>query len=867
MRARARRYADPAASTGRRSAAADRRSALDVAAPRSASRRRGRRARASRRASRRSTQADAASTDPTALAYAPDGRMFVAEKARPRARRRAPTGSLAARAGDRHQRPRRHLRATAGCSGIAVDAASRPTASSTCSTPTTTTRLNPAAAKTVAADAHPRRPHDSTVETRRRRRRCCSAAIGAGAVPARPRTPSTASRRRRLALDRHRARRRPTARCGSARATARATTASTRPRCARYDEQSLAGKILHVDRNGRGLPGHPFCPGETRPRPRSARSSTRRASATRSASSCGRAAGRSSATSAGTTLRGARPRRAGRQLRLAVLRGRGPHARTTRSSSECQAQYATNPPRRRPPDYAYAHGYDGGGAIVAGPRYTGTRYPAGYRGAWFFGDYVAGLDQGATTRRRRGRRRRARSRPPGFDGVDLETHAGGRPRLRELRRRERQQRQRRGGSSTATRRRRAGSARDARRSGAVAARPCSFSADESIDPDGDAVTYAWDFEATAEPTPTGRTGHARLRERPGSHTATLTVRDARGLASRRHGRGRRRRARRRSAAIEAPADGSRFRHGDAAAAARLGHRRRRRRARRATRCAGASCCTTATHIHLVGPDLAGRRADASPRAGDHDADSYYEIELTATDSAGDLRHRRRSRSGPRRSRSRSRARRPACRSSYSGRELPRPGDADLRDRLPDVGVGARRRSRATASSTASTAGRTAARASTRSSSPRRTATLTARYAPPPRPAPRPGRARRPAARTETPHRERHGCASTARAGARATLSGRVSGVATAPRVLVALRTAARQGAAATGRRAAAGSAAVPALRDGNVWMRAAVTAAGASALALARAAARRRCGRGRYVVTTRVTDVRLATAQLRFNIR
>ena len=27
-----------------------------------------------------------------------------------------------------------------------------------------------------------------------------------------------------------------------------------------YNEQSLAGKILHVDRNGRGLAGHPFCP-------------------------------------------------------------------------------------------------------------------------------------------------------------------------------------------------------------------------------------------------------------------------------------------------------------------------------------------------------------------------------------------------------------------------------------------------------------------------------------------------------------------------------------------------------------------------------------------------------------------------------
>jgi hypothetical protein len=26
------------------------------------------------------------------------------------------------------------------------------------------------------------------------------------------------------------------------------------------DEQSFAGKIIHIDRSGHGLPGHPFCP-------------------------------------------------------------------------------------------------------------------------------------------------------------------------------------------------------------------------------------------------------------------------------------------------------------------------------------------------------------------------------------------------------------------------------------------------------------------------------------------------------------------------------------------------------------------------------------------------------------------------------
>ena len=30
-----------------------------------------------------------------------------------------------------------------------------------------------------------------------------------------------------------------------------------------YDENTFAGKIVHIDRNGRGLPNHPFCPSDT----------------------------------------------------------------------------------------------------------------------------------------------------------------------------------------------------------------------------------------------------------------------------------------------------------------------------------------------------------------------------------------------------------------------------------------------------------------------------------------------------------------------------------------------------------------------------------------------------------------------------
>ena len=30
-----------------------------------------------------------------------------------------------------------------------------------------------------------------------------------------------------------------------------------------YDERTYRGKVMHIDRNGRGLPGHPMCPSDT----------------------------------------------------------------------------------------------------------------------------------------------------------------------------------------------------------------------------------------------------------------------------------------------------------------------------------------------------------------------------------------------------------------------------------------------------------------------------------------------------------------------------------------------------------------------------------------------------------------------------
>jgi glucose/arabinose dehydrogenase len=55
----------------------------------------------------------------------------------------------------------------------------------------------------------------------------------------------------------------------------------------------------------------------------------------------------------------------------------------------CQAMYAANTPVSTPL-YTWAH-TPGGNAAVGGVFYTGTSYPAAYRGRYFFGDYVTGF--------------------------------------------------------------------------------------------------------------------------------------------------------------------------------------------------------------------------------------------------------------------------------------------------------------------------------------------------------------------------------------------------------------------------------------------------------------------------------------------
>ena len=157
-----------------------------------------------------------------------------------------------------------------------------------------------------------------------------------------------------------------------------------------------------------------------------------------------------------------------------------------------------------------------------------------------------------------------------------------------------------------------------------------LSADVSVDPDGDAVSYAWDFESDGTPTPT-RAPPRSLHARPGVHTATLTVTDARGAESRDTV----------SIAVDeappvarldAPLDGSLFRHGTPVPLRGSAHD-----AVDGDLSGGALRWRIVLHhghhIHLVASELPGAEQSFTP-AGDHDADSYYEIEFTATDSEG-----------------------------------------------------------------------------------------------------------------------------------------------------------------------------------------------------------------------------------------
>ncbi len=172
--------------------------------------------------------------------------------------------------------------------------------------------------------------------------------------------------------------------------------AGARPRRMRtFNEEVLVGKVMHIDREGRGLPGHPFCPEVT---------------------DLDRVCTKIHAKGFRNPFRFTLPPQPGgapivadvghsNQEELsrvpAGANGGWPcWEGTQRSPSpyntypDC-TPYANGTLRVDFPEFAYTHftptGTKADAAVQAGPVYTGDEYPPEYAGTLFFGDYARGF--------------------------------------------------------------------------------------------------------------------------------------------------------------------------------------------------------------------------------------------------------------------------------------------------------------------------------------------------------------------------------------------------------------------------------------------------------------------------------------------
>ena len=386
-----------------------------------------------------------------------------------------------------------------------------------------------------------------------------------------------------------------------------------------YNEQSLAGKIIHVNRNGQGVPGHPFCAGNgladvcTKLHAKGFRNPFRFTL---------RPSGGLVVGDVGWNEReevDLVPATGGQSFGWPCYEG---NIQTPgyKDLDECKAEYARGPGAHRPPVSDYPHG-GMSRSVMGGPEYDGLRYPGAYRNSIFYADYSGGF----INRLVPGAGGTYASQPFASDwgGVALEEAPDGDLVVVDP-----------GsfGDAEGAVRRIAYSPGNRTPTARISASPTSgaapltvsFDARSSTDPDGDPLTYSWNFgdgQTGTGPTPTHTYG-------PGDRTAVLTVDDGggrtdtaevrvssdntlpaltiRGDTSYRGG-----------APIRLSASGSDAEDGPLPATAfdwdvKLYH---------------------ADHIHPI-TTYANRANIELDAITDHDADAYYEVIVTATDSRG-----------------------------------------------------------------------------------------------------------------------------------------------------------------------------------------------------------------------------------------
>ncbi|MGH2978995.1 MAG: PQQ-dependent sugar dehydrogenase [Solirubrobacterales bacterium] len=391
-----------------------------------------------------------------------------------------------------------------------------------------------------------------------------------------------------------------------------------------HDEQSFAGKLIHVDRNGRGLPGHPFCPAEadltkvcTKVWAKGFRNPFRFTLRPSGLPAVGDV-GWGSAEEMNLA-------QAGRNYGWPCYEGRsrvggysGFSTCTTLYSKEGTSAGVTFP------DYHYSHS-GSGAAIVGGPTYPGGPYPDEFDGDLFFGDYVRGwikrmeFDGG-------GRPADTKDFATGWYGVDLELWGG------ELYYADFGDGSRGQGSV-----RRISYSPDNRSPIAVAeAAPTSggvpltvrFKGSGSSDPEGGTLRYDWNFDDGTSHSTSKDPSHSYSKT--GEFDARLTVRDPAGAsdtATVHVSVGNTPP----TATIAAPTEGSKYRNG--VPVQLTGSATDKEDGTLADgRLSWHVVLVHADHAHDF-TTLEGKQASFTPWT-DHDADSHYRVTLTATDSKG-----------------------------------------------------------------------------------------------------------------------------------------------------------------------------------------------------------------------------------------
>ncbi|MGK2937479.1 MAG: PQQ-dependent sugar dehydrogenase, partial [Solirubrobacteraceae bacterium] len=419
---------------------------------------------------------------------------------------------------------------------------------------------------------------------------------------------------------------------------------------------SFAGKIIRVDREGRGVAGHPFC----------AETASLDTVCAKTHATGFRNPFRFALTPDGRLAVGDVGWGAREEITLTPPGANGGWPcwegsleNDTYSGAELCGPVVSESVPREPvgvtlPDWEYDR-VGAGGSIVGGPAYTGTSYPEEYRGSLLVGDYAQGwlrhlpangtggwrfapslvTDWSATSALPLAGTAFGGPAPSPWVGVDLGTHpANGDVVYADI-----------GevtpwgailpGTGRVVRIRYApGNGRPVARatatpSSGTAPLQTELSATGSTDPDGDELTYAWDLDGDGDTDATTPTVQHTYAD-PGAYIARVTVDDGHGLTNSATVRVT---VQETAPEVEVLADSDTTFAGGAPITLRA----------RATdeqdgALSGASLSWSVNLVHHDHTHLLGTYTGTQPAlpAGidDHDSDSHYAITLTATDSSG-----------------------------------------------------------------------------------------------------------------------------------------------------------------------------------------------------------------------------------------